>query len=211
MERVKIFPKNYKKTIKTLVSLIKKGKVLVCPTDTVYGLICDATNKKAVEQVFKIKKRSYKKPIPVFVKDIGLAKKIARIDKKQERFLKKVWPGKVTVILEAKEKFPRGVLGSDNKIGIRIPNYKPVLSLLKKLNTSLSSTSANISEIPGSGKIEEVIKQFSRRKNKPDLIVDAGNLKPSKSSTVVDLTDNRLIILRKGAVNIKSISRAYRQ
>jgi len=193
------------------IKIIKRGGVVIFPTDTIYGLFCDVANKKAVDKLFKIKKRSYKKPIPVFVKDIGLAKKIARIDKKQERFLKKVWPGKVTVILEAKEKFPRGVLGSDNKIGIRIPNYKPVLSLLKKLNTSLSSTSANISEIPGSGKIEEVIKQFSRRKNKPDLIVDAGNLKPSKSSTVVDLTDNRLIILRKGAVNIKSISRAYRQ
>ena len=193
------------------IKIIKRGGMVIFPTDTIYGLFCDVANKKAVDKLFKIKKRSYKKPIPVFVKDIGLAKKIARIDKKQERFLKKVWPGKVTVILEAKEKFPRGVLGSDNKIGIRIPNYKPVLSLLKKLNTSLSSTSANISEIPGSGKIEEVIKQFSRRKNKPDLIVDAGNLKPSKSSTVVDLTDNRLIILRKGAVNIKSISRAYRQ
>jgi len=193
------------------IKIIKRGGVVIFPTDTIYGLFCDVANKKAVDKLFKIKKRSYKKPIPVFVKDIGLAKKIARIDKKQERFLKKVWPGKVTVILEAKEKFPRGVLGSDNKIGIRIPNYKPVLSLLKKLNTSLSSTSANISEIPGSGKIEEVIKQFSRRKNKPDLIVDAGNLKPPKSSTVVDLTDNRLIILRKGAVNIKSISRAYRQ
>ena len=197
--------------LEDVIKIIRNGEVVVFPTDTVYGLICDATNKKAIEKLFKIKKRSYKKPTPVFVKNTGAAKKIARINKKQEGFLKKVWPGKVTMILEARKMFPKGVLGSDNKIGIRVPNYKPALFLLEKLNMPLSSTSANISEIPGSGKIEEVIKQFSGRKNKPNLIVDAGNLKPSKSSTVVDLTDNGLIILRKGAVSIKSIGRAYRQ
>ncbi|MBU0546781.1 threonylcarbamoyl-AMP synthase [Patescibacteria group bacterium] len=191
--------------------VIREGGVVIFPTDTIYGLFCDVTNKKAVDKLFKIKKRGYKKPIPVFVKNIESAKKIACINKNQEKFLKKVWPGKVTVILDAKGNFPKKVLSSDNKIGIRIPDYKPALSLLKKLNIPLSSTSANISGLPSFVKIEEVIKQFSGRKNKPDLIVDAGNLEQSEPSTVIDLTGNKMIILRKGAVSIKSINQIYRQ
>ena len=92
--------KNLKEVIKTAIQLIKKGEVIICPTDTVYIPAADATNKKAVRKVFLIKKRPLKKPIPIFVKDLKMAKKIAKINKKQEEFLKRVWPGKVTAILE---------------------------------------------------------------------------------------------------------------
>jgi len=79
------------KIIDQTVEELKKGKVIVCPTDTVYGLIADATNKKAVEKIFKIKKRPKNKPLPIFVRDLKMAKKLAEIDKNQEKFLKKVW------------------------------------------------------------------------------------------------------------------------
>ena len=72
---MKLTKKNFEKIIKIAEKSIKEGKVLICPTDTVYGLIADATNKKAVEKIFKIKKRPLKKPIPIFVKDIKMAKK----------------------------------------------------------------------------------------------------------------------------------------
>lgn len=178
--------------LKEIVKLIKQGKVIVCPTDTVYGLIADVTNKKAVEKVFKIKKRKIKKPIPIFIKDLKTAKKIAEIDKKQEKFLRKVWPGKVTVVLKRK-KTKRNLYGVDKKtIALRIPRYRLINTLLRNINQPLTGTSANISDRPATTKIKEVLKQL-----KPDLIIDAGNLKPSKPSKVIDLTSKKTKIIRR--------------
>jgi len=95
--------RNFKEIVKIAVQSIKQGKVIVCPTDTIYGLIANVANKKAVERIFKIKKRSKKKPYPIFIKDLKQAKKIARIDKKQEKFLKRVWPGEITAVLKRKK------------------------------------------------------------------------------------------------------------
>lgn len=174
--------------VKTTAKLIKQGKVIVCPTDTVYGLIADATNKKAVGKIFKIKKRRIKKPIPIFVKNLKMAKKLVKIDKNQERILKSVWPGKVTVVLKRK-KTKIKLYGVDKRtIALRIPKYKLVTELLKKLNLPLTGTSANISGKPLSTKIKEVVAQFKNQRYQPDLIIDTGNLPKSKPSIVLDLT-----------------------
>ena len=185
--------------INQIVKELKKGKVIVCPTDTVYGLIADATNKKAVEKVFKIKKRPKNKPLPIFVKDIKMAKKLAKINEEQEKFLKKVWPGKVTVVLKAKSSIKKlKIFGVDKRtIALRVPNHKLILNLLRKMNKPLTGTSANISGQPASTKIKEILKQFKNQKPQPDLIIDAGNLPKSKPSIIVDLTTLPIKILRE--------------
>lgn len=167
---------------------IRSGKILVFPTDTVYGLLADATNKKAVGKIFKIKNRPKTKPVPVFVKDLDQAKKIAEINKKQERFLKRVWPGKVTVILKPKRKFPQGIGKSKKELGLRVSDYGPVNALLKKINRPLAETSANISNQAASGDIKKVMGQFDNKRHRPDLIINVGNLPKNKPSKVVDLT-----------------------
>jgi L-threonylcarbamoyladenylate synthase len=78
-----------KENIKKIVDYLRKGMVLVCPTDTVYGLVCDAKNEKAVEKIFGIKQREKTKPLAVFVKNIAEAKKIAIINENQKKFLQK--------------------------------------------------------------------------------------------------------------------------
>ena len=181
---MKIIKLNLKKAVRA----IKEGKILVCPTDTVYGLLCDATNQRAVNRLFKIKKRSRKKPIPIFVKDIKTAKELAKINSEQEKFLREVWPGKTTVILKPKRKFPKGIGQPKKEIGLRIPNHNWLLSLAKQLNRHLAETSANISGQPPSTKIKEVLRQFKGQKYQPDLVIDAGNLKKSRPSKVIDLT-----------------------
>jgi L-threonylcarbamoyladenylate synthase len=129
-----------------------------------------------------------------------MAKDLAKIDKKQEKILKKCWPGKVTVILKAKTtKFPKGIIGEDKKIGLRISDYKFLRLLLKKTNCPLAETSANISGKKASTKIKEVLKQFKKGRCQPDLVLDAGNLKDSLPSTVVDLIDFK--ILREGEIS----------
>jgi len=197
MSILKADQRNLQTIVKIMVKSIKQGEVMVCPTDTVYGLIADATNGKAVKKLLKIKKRNTQKPIPIFVKDIKIAKKFALINKNQEKFLKKVWPGKVTVVLKRKGKLPRILFGNKKTIGLRIPNYKVINQLLLIINRPLTGTSANISGQPPSTKIKEVISQFKNQKFQPDLIIDAGNLPKSKPSIVLDLTTSPTKILRK--------------
>lgn len=187
MRVLKIKRQNFNKVVREAVKSIKNSQVLICPTDTVYGLICDITNKKAIKKLFKIKKRPKGKPIPIFVKDIKMAKNLVFIDKNQEKVLKKVWPGAVTVVLEGKGR---------KTIGIRIPKYKLINQLLSAVRKPLTGTSANVSGQPASTKIKEVLKQFKNQKHQPDLVLDAGNLKPSKPSTVIDLTEGFKILRR---------------
>jgi len=196
MQILKINQKNFKEIVKIVVKSIKEGKVVIFPTDTVYIPVADATNKKTVEKIFLIKKRSPKKPIPIFVKDIKMAKKIAKIDKKQEKFLKIVWPGRVTAVLRRKRSEIKLYGVAKDTIALRIPNFKLVNLLLKELNRPLVGTSANVSGKPASGNLEKVLNQFKERKYQPDLIIDAGPLlgKPSK---VIDLTVSPPKILRE--------------
>ena len=194
---LKLSKKNLNEIEKLTIQAIKQGKVVVCPTDTVYGLICNAENKAAVKKIFKIKKRNFQKPISLFVKDFKTARRIAVIEKNQGKFLNKLWPGKLIAVLEAKRKFPRGIVCRLGKIGLRIPNHKLLTAILNKFKNPLAQTSANISGKPASTKIEEVLSQFEKQRILPDLVIDAGNLKHSKPSKVIDLTEEKPKTLRK--------------
>ena len=198
MEILKLGQKNSAKIVWKVIKYIKQGKVIVLPTDTVYGLVADATNKKAVERILKIKNRSKEKAIPIFVKDIKMVGKLAKINKNQEKFLNSVWSGKMTAVLKLKIKNEKlKICGIDRKtIALRIPKYKLILRLLKRTNILLTGTSANISNRPASTKIKEVIEQFGNQKEQPDLIIDAGNLPKSRPSTVIDLTEFPPKVLR---------------
>jgi len=180
----------------SIAALLKQGKVIIFPTDTVYIPLADATNRKAVKKVFLIKKRSQKNPLPLFVKDIKAAKKLAKINKIQEGFLETVWPGKITIVLKRK-KTKINLFGVGRKtIALRIPNFKPVNFLLGILGKPLVGTSANISGKPASGNLKEVLSQFKNKKHQPDLVIDVGNLPKRKPSTVLDLTTFPPKILR---------------
>lgn len=198
---------NYQKVVEKAVEIIGRGGVIVCPTDTVYGFLADAFNKKAIKKVFRIKKRPKTKPLAVFVSSINQAKQLAEINRKQEVILKKFWPGKYTFILKLKKTATRPlsklVLGKDNTIGLRIPDYQLALDLLRKIKRPLVQTSVNISAQPPLTKIKEVLEKFSSFSSVsrtkawlPDLIIDAGDLPKSKPSRVIDLTKNKKKILR---------------
>ena len=197
---LKVGPKNIFQISRIASLSLKRGQVLICPTDTVYGLIANAKDKKAVRKLLLIKKR-WDKALPVFIKDLKAAKKLAKINKNQEIFLKKFWPGKVTAVLQKRSRI-KIFDGGQNKIGLRVPNNVLINNILKITNLPLIGTSANISGQESSYKIKEVVKQFEKQKIKPDLVLDAGNLKKSKTSTVIDLTLKNIKVIRKGAVKI---------
>lgn len=198
-----------KNAIPKIQQSLQKGEVIIFPTDTVYGLICDATNKKAIDKLFEIKKRPFKKPIGIFVKEIEMAKRFAKIDERQEKFLRKLGKklAKITFIFKKKNYETRtgnlsGLVGAGETIGIRIPDYKLIKDLFEKIDFPLAQTSANISGQPATTKIKEVLEQFEAEGSRPDLLLDAGNLPEAKPSTVVDLTAQEPRILRKGEITL---------
>jgi L-threonylcarbamoyladenylate synthase len=183
-----------KKALGKAVLLIKKGRVIICPTDTVYGFLADAASKKAVGDIFKIKKRPTSKPLPVFIKDIKTAKKLAFIKKEEEKILKKYWPGKYTFVLKRK----KGVklYGVDeNTIALRIPKYKFLNDLLKKINKPLVQTSVNVSGKQPLTKIKD-IQETIEGMDFEILIINGGDLKRVKPSKIIDLTSKALTIIR---------------
>jgi L-threonylcarbamoyladenylate synthase len=198
MKIIKINPKKPdKKIIEEAVEVIKKGGVVVIPTDTVYGLTANALDKKAVRRLFLIKERPLNKLFSVFAKDLEMAKKLAFIVDKTEKNLRKFWPGQITFILNKKEIIPEFLTADEKTIGLRIPDCLIIKNLFNFLDFPLIGTSANISGKPSSGEIKEVIKQFQDKKNQPDLVLDAGNLPESKPSTIVDITLPVPKVLRK--------------
>lgn len=201
MQMQKLKPDNLDSILKEVVRAIRQGEVIICPTDTVYGLICNAKNKRAVLRIFKIKKRPLSKPIGVFVRDIKAAKELARLNKKQEKFLATYWPGPLTAVLRAKIELPG--ITFQKTLGIRVPKYKFIWQLLDRLKGPLAQTSANISGKPPSTKIKKVLAQFQGQKLGLDLVIDAGNLERVLPSTVVELTSEKIKILRKGEIKIK--------
>ncbi|MFH1714163.1 MAG: L-threonylcarbamoyladenylate synthase [Candidatus Nealsonbacteria bacterium] len=197
MEIIKINPRKLEnEKIRKLIKSLKEGKVVVCPTDTVYGLICKADDKKALRKIISIKKRSLLKPIPIFVGSLSMAKKLSFLNKKQEVFLKKVWPGATTAVLKAKKSIPF-ITTREKTIGLRMPDYNLILSLIKYLKYPLAETSINISGKPPLSKIKDIVSEFKNKKTKPDIIVDVGNLLKAKPSVVLDLTVIPPKILRK--------------
>jgi L-threonylcarbamoyladenylate synthase len=179
--------------LKKAIVVIRSGGIVICPTDTVYGFLADATSKKAVDAIYKIKKRPKLKPLPVFVNDIAMVKELADVNERQAKIFKKYWPGKYTFVLKRKPSVK--IYGVDKKtIAIRIPNHKFLNGLLKKINRPLVQTSVNISGQPPLLKIKDIKEKFGKYKSV--LIIDAGNLKKSKPSKIIDVTNNKIKIIR---------------
>ncbi len=186
-------------SVEKIIEAIESGGVVAAPTDTVYGLLADATNEEAVENVIHIKGREEGKGMPIFIASIEEAEKIALVDEHQKNILQKVWPGKVTAILPIKKntKIAQNTLSNNNTIALRIPYHPLILEILKTIKKPLTATSANKSGLPSCATALCVQEQL--KKNLPDIIIDGGDLKENESSTIIDLTKNHPIIIRKGA------------
>jgi|SRR3989344_5457009 len=179
-----------KNSLEEIITALKNGAVLVLPTDTVYGLVCDAKNEKAVEKIFEIKKRDKAKPLAVFVKDIEMAKEIAEIDARAEKFL---GDNKTTIIVKAKNKKLSDLVYKDGTIGIRIPNYEFLNLILNEFDGPLAQTSVNISGQEPIIKIVDIKFQFA---NEDVSIVNAGDLPKAKPSKIIDLSKGGEDVLR---------------
>ncbi len=188
-----------KEGIRKATSIVKKGGIIVFPTDTVYGIGCDPYNESAIKKIYKIKLREKTKAFPVLVYSKKAASKIVNFDKQSEKLAEKFWPGSLTLILNLTENKLKKSLNLDKKIALRVPNNNCTLELLKKCNF-LIGTSANISgQEPFTDPLEcyQNIEGF-------DLFLDGGKIS-GVPSTIVEIIDGEAKIQREGMLTKEEI------
>jgi L-threonylcarbamoyladenylate synthase len=186
------------------VELLKEGKIVVYPTETAYALGADATNKTAVENIYKLKVREVKKPLAVLVEDLEQAKKFFRFPNSAILFAKKYWPGPVTLILPIADKRLKTLNKNNDKVGVRASSSKVANELAKRLGKPIVSTSANISGLGTPYSRRAVYKQFSKT-NETVYFLDKGSLPRRATSAVLEVSDNSIKIYRSNPILKKCI------
>ena len=203
MEIVKInLQKPELHVIKQAAAVILAGGVVAYPTDTAYGLAVDALNEEAIGKLFIIKHR-VQKPLPVVVDSLKMLSQIAQVTDKEKKLISKNWPGPLTIIFTKKDCVPPFLTLGLPTIGIRIPDSKVAMAIIKSCNKPLTSTSANITGRGNCYTTECVVHMFQSEETQPDLLLDAGELPEVPVSTVVQVTDKGLKVLRQGPIKIK--------
>lgn len=210
MQIIKIDKDNPKKEdINLIVKYLKAGKVVVLPTDTLYGFSCLATSKKGIEKIHKIKKSDPEKPLIILVNSMRMLKEYAKISKKQCECVQSFW-GKLareieckiakeqsrptTIILEAKDKSLSRASGSQASIAVRLQKNEINYKIIKELGLPIVSTSLNMSGEKPISNLALIEKSFLV---KPDLVVDAGKAENKNPSRLIDIRDiNNIKILR---------------
>ena len=195
-----VIPKESVGVVETIVRILFSSGIVVVPTDTVYGMTCDANDPFALEKLYEIKGRDSKKPLPLFVSDGTMAKEYVVIDPKITEGLKKVWPGAFTGVFPA--------VTGEGSIGIRIPNSPLIRKIAAGLGNPIVGTSANISGQPELLKTEDIIRVFGDNE-RVDMLVDGGDLVESAPSTVVDFTTTPYKILREGPIKKDQLEEAF--
>ena len=185
--------------INLAIKTIKKGGIVVFPTDTVYGIGCDPYNQNAVKSIYQIKNRDSSKLFPV----LGFSKKelseIAFFDERANKVADKFWPGEITLILKLKDEKLKQSLNLGEKIALRVPKSECILSILKECKL-IVGTSANISGSKSFREPEECFKNISGY----DLFVDGGVISSKGESTVVEI-DKEIRVLRQGSISEEEI------
>ena len=180
--------------IQRAVEVLREGGVIVYPTDTIYGLGCDITNKNAIKRVQRIKGRDKKKPMSFVCADLTHVSDYSRVSNYAHRILKRCLPGAYTFVLPATRQTPRVLQTRQKTVGLRIPDHPVPQALVEALGQPILSTRANFSA-------QEVITEPWQLQDElgphVDLIVECGPL-PVEASSVVSLIGDEATVLREG-------------
>jgi len=186
---------------KKATEVLKKGGIIIFPTDTAYGIGCRIDDEGAVERLFKIRKRPKTQAAPVLVSSIEMAQKYLQpLSEEVKDLMKKYWPGGLTIVYpcQTKKLLPL-VRGNRETLGVRMPDHKIPLFLVQNLRTPIIGTSANFHGEKTPYKFEDLNKKLIKE---VDFVIKGECLK-GIVSTVIDCSKKPWKILRKGAVKLK--------
>jgi L-threonylcarbamoyladenylate synthase len=195
------FENNSAQVIKETIKVLKDGGLVIFPSDTVYGLLVDATNEEAVKKLINFKNRPIGKAISVFAANLEMLEQQVIVNEEKRKILNKMLPGPFTIILESHHKVSSLLESEKGTLGIRIPDYQIVTDLVAAYEKPITATSANLGGRPPHYSVESLLNELPEyKKELIDLIVDAGKLPRNKPSTILDLTTPELKILRHGDI-----------
>lgn len=199
MELVKLTDSNRQEILDQTLKVLMSGGLVVFPSDTVYGLLADSTNPKAIDKLLAFKERPVGKAISIFVANREMAKDYVSLNQNGQNVINNLLPGPFTVVAQSRHKTDSRLEAENGTLGIRIPDYPLILSLVASLKKPITATSANLFGKPPFYSIYALLKALSKtKKNSVNLFIDAGFLAKNKPSTVIDTTTGQLETLRIG-------------
>ena len=191
------------RNVKYAAALLSQGKVVGIPTDTVYGVACNALDPQAIDDIFHIKERTKDKPLIAQTSSLKKATSFLQfIPIGATKLANKYWPGALTMVFEANDNIPKNMISGGDTIGVRVPDHAMALELLKTLDFPLAVTSANKSGMQSPKTAKEVNEQIGDR---IDYILDGGPSAIGIESTIIGFADEKPVILRAGAISEKEI------
>ena len=185
------------------VRVLKGGGVIVFPTETLYGLGADALDEAAVEKVFQLKGRDPRSPIPVLVADQEMLHTlVAQVPAIAQKLIDRYWPGPLTLVLPGQKNIPKPLCNPAGGVGVRISSQPIATLLVNELGRPLTATSANPSGKEPARTLQEAKTYFAGR---VELFVDGGALTSKSGSTVVEVLQDSIKIIREGELSASEL------
>jgi L-threonylcarbamoyladenylate synthase len=197
---IKVTENNLKDVLRKAVDILNKGGIVAYPTETFYGIGVRFDSEPSLKKLYELKKRPEEKAMPLIIGGREMLSMVTEsISTTAETLMDRFWPGPLTLILKAKRGLSKYLTANTGNIAVRIPGDSIALQLVREAVFPITTTSANISGKPPADNAETVLKYFG---SKIDLIIDGGKTPGGLPSTIVDVTERKAKILRKGVISI---------
>jgi len=195
---IKINDKNLSDVLKKAVEVLNNGGIVAYPTETFYGLGVKFDKEASLRKLYELKKRPEEKPMPLIIGNGTLLSMIAvSINEIAESLMDKFWPGPLTLLLKAKNDLSSYLTAGTGKVAVRIPGESFALHLAREAGFPITATSANTSGMPPAEDADTVIKYFGEG---IDLVIDGGRTAGGLPSTIADVTEKKIKIVREGVI-----------
>ncbi len=190
--------------IREAVNTIKHGNIVAYPTETFYGLGVDPCNEEAIDRLYRLKGWKEKRPVSVLINHLDkLTPLVKEIPPIARLLMNTFWPGPLTLVFKINPSFPSLISGGTGKIGVRISSNEIANKLLEELDVPLTTTSANLTGGKEAFRAEEVEESFGRDVS---IILQGGELKGVKGSTIIDVTGDKIGVIREGDLPLNEIN-----
>ena len=194
--------KNYEE-LKAPAEAIKEGKLVIFPTETVYGIGANAIDEEAVKNIYIAKGRASDNPLIAHISDIKMLDDLVlEVGEIERKLIKNFWPGPLTIVFKKKPIVPDIITGGLDTVAVRMPSNEIAHKLIEYSNCPIAAPSANISGKPSGTQIEDIIEELD---GKVEYIIDNGKVDIGVESTVIRVVDNVVHILRPGKITPEDI------
>lgn len=195
---IKITEDNRKEILRKAIEILKDGGIVAYPAETFYGLGVKFDKEASLRKLYELKKRPEEKPMPLIIGSGASLSMIAVfVNEIAESLMDKFWPGPLTLLLKAKKGLSPYLTADTGRIAVRIPGESAALYLVREAGFPITATSANPSGMPPAEDADSVIRYFGE---KIDMVIDGGRTAGGLPSTIVDVTEKKIKIVREGVI-----------